>query len=114
MADMNPEDWNRIKQVFSAALALPAAERDAYVRTASLDRPGLREAVDELLRAHYGASQSFLEPGSVLLSAPWLFREGDCVAQRFTVIRRIARGAMGEVYQVHDERLRLSVALKAI
>ena len=111
---MNPEDWSRIKQVFSAALALPAGERDAYVRAASTDRPGLREAVDELLRAHYGASQSFLEPGSVLLSAPWLFREGDCVAQRFTVVRRIARGAMGEVYQVRDERLRQSVALKAI
>ena len=58
--------------------------------------------------------QSFLEPGSVVLSAPWLLREGDSVARRFTVVRRIARGAMGEVYQVHDERLRQAVALKAI
>jgi eukaryotic-like serine/threonine-protein kinase len=114
MAHMNPEDWNQIKQVFSAALALPPPERDAYVRRAAADRPGLGDAVDELLRAHYGASQSFLEPGSVLLSAPWLLREGESVAKRFTVVRRIARGAMGEVYQVHDERLRQSVALKAI
>jgi serine/threonine protein kinase len=111
---MTPEDWNQIKQVFSAALALPPAERDAYVRQAAADRPGLGDAVDELLRAHYGASRSFLEPGSVLLSAPWLLREGEQVARRFTVVRRIARGAMGEVYQVHDERLRQSVALKAI
>ena len=111
---MNPEDWNQIKQVFSAALALPPAERDAYVRGAAVDRPGLGDAVAELLRAHYGASQSFLEPGSVMLSAPWLLRDGDSVARRFTVIRRIARGAMGEVYQVHDERLRQAVALKAI
>jgi serine/threonine-protein kinase len=111
---MNPEDWNEIKQVFSAALALPPAERDAHVRAAAGDRPGLREAVEELLRAHYGASLSFLAPGSVLLSAPWLLGEGDSVARRFTVVRRIARGAMGEVYQVHDERLRQTVALKAI
>jgi serine/threonine-protein kinase len=111
---MNPEDWNRIKQVFSAALALPPAVRDAYVREAAIDRPGLADAVTELLRAHYGASQSFLEPGSVMLPAPWLLREGDSVAGRFTVIRRIARGAMGEVYQVNDERLRQAVALKAI
>ena len=111
---MNPEDWNQIKQVFTAALALPPAERDAYVRGAAVDRPGLGDAVAELLRAHYGASQSFLEPGSVMLSAPWLLRDGDSVARRFTVIRRIARGAMGEVYQVQDERLRQAVALKAI
>ena len=111
---MNPEDWNQIKQVFSAALALPPAERDAYVRTAAVGRPGLDDAVTELLRAHYGASQSFLDPGSVTLSAPWLLGEGDSVAGRFTVIRRIARGAMGEVYQVHDDRLRQAVALKAI
>ena len=111
---MNPEDWNQIKQVFTAALALPVAERDAYVRGAAVDQPGLGDAVAELLRAHYGASQSFLEPGSVMLSAPWLLRDGDSVARRFTVIRRIARGAMGEVYQVQDERLRQAVALKAI
>ena len=111
---MNPEDWNQIKQVFSAALALPPAERDAYVRGAAVDQPGLSDAVAELLRAHYGASQSFLEPGSVMLSAPWLLRDGDSVARRFTVIRRIARGAMGEVYQASDERLRQAVALKAI
>ena len=111
---MNPEDWNQIKQVFSAALALPPAERDAYVRGAAVDQPGLGDAVAELLRAHYGASESFLEPGSVTLSAPWLLRDGDSVARRFTVIRRIARGAMGEVYQVQDERLRQAVALKAI
>ncbi len=84
------------------------------MRATAADRTALGAAVDELLRAHYGASQSFLEPGSVVLSAPWLFREGDRVANRFTVARRIARGAMGEVYQVYDERLRQSVALKAI
>jgi hypothetical protein len=32
----------------------------------------------------------------------------------FRVVKTIARGAMGQVYQVHDGRLRLSVALKAI
>ena len=104
---MNPEDWNQIKQVFSAALGAPAGGARCVPAQPGRRRPGLRRAVDELLRAHYGASQHFLEPGSVVLSAPWLFRDGDSVAGRFKVIRRIARGAMGEVYQVYDERLRL-------
>ena len=78
------------------------------------DRQELIDAVVELLRAHTQASQSFLLPESLVVTAPWLFQEEDCVASRFRVLRRIARGAMGEVYQVLDERLRLSVALKAI
>src|SRR5262249_40061905 len=60
------------------------------------------------------ASQAFLEPSSIVLATSWLFRDGDRIAGRFKVMRRIARGAMGEVYQVYDERLRLQIALKAI
>jgi TolB-like protein/tetratricopeptide (TPR) repeat protein len=111
---MPPQDWNQIKQVFSAALNVPPGEREAYLASACEGRGDVREAVEELLRAHYDASQTFLEPSSIVLAASWLFREGDRVAGRFKVIKRIARGAMGEVYQVYDERLRLHVALKAI
>ena len=71
-------------------------------------------AVSDLLRAHYDASKSFLEPKTIVFAAPWLFRDGDRVANRFSIVKRIARGGMGEVYQVYDERLRLHVALKAI
>ena len=114
MAAMPPQDWNQIKQVFSAALGVPPPERDAYLESACEGKTEIRLAVDELLRAHYDASQTFLEPSSIVLAASWLFREGDRVASRFKVTKRIARGGMGEVYQVYDERLRLSVALKAI
>jgi serine/threonine protein kinase len=111
---MPTQDWNRIKQVFSAALSVAPPERDAYLKSACAGSPEVRRAVDELLRAHLEASQTFLEPSSIILATSWVFREGDRVAGRFTVLKRIARGAMGEVYQVYDERLRLHVALKAI
>jgi eukaryotic-like serine/threonine-protein kinase len=114
MAAMPLQDWNQIKQLFSAALSVPPQDRDAYLTSACEGKPELRLAVDELLRAHNDASHTFLEPSSIVLAASWLFREGDRVAARFRVTKRIARGAMGEVYQVYDERLRLSVALKAI
>jgi eukaryotic-like serine/threonine-protein kinase len=108
------EDWARIKQVFSAALTLPVAERQLYVRDACAADDGLRCAVIELLSAHVEASQGFLEPNRIVLAASWLFGEGDHIADRFRVVKRIARGAMGEVYQVYDDRLRLHVALKAL
>ena len=67
------------------------------------------------LRAHTERlASAFSSPAAWSFAAPWLFREDDRVAGRFRVIRRIARGAMGEVYEVYDERLRLQIALKAI
>jgi TolB-like protein len=107
-------DWAQIKQIFSAALNLPAAEREAYISSACAGRDDLRAAVADLLSAHIDASQNFLERDRIVLLTSWLFRAGDRVADRFEVVKRIARGAMGEVYQVYDERLRLQVALKAI
>lgn len=107
-------DWEAIKDVFAAAAAMPASARDAYVEAACGERPDVARAVRDLLAAHDDASSGFLEPGSLALRAAWLFRTGDLVAGRFRITRPIARGAMGEVYEVFDERLRLAVALKAI
>jgi serine/threonine protein kinase/tetratricopeptide (TPR) repeat protein len=111
---MGPEDWAQTKHAFTAALNLPVGERDAFVAAACEDRPEILQAVLELLRAHTEASQSFLLPESLVVATRWLFQAEDRVAGRFRVVRRIARGAMGEVYQVFDERLRLQIALKAI
>jgi len=111
---MTPDDWERIKHVFSGALSVPADVREVYVLEACGGRADLRDAVTNLLAAHNEASNTFLEPAGILFDAPWLFRGGDRVAGRFTVIRTIARGAMGEVYEAHDDRLRLRVALKAL
>lgn len=111
---MDPREWEKIKQVFTAALGVPGPERDAYLDRACGGAPAIRSAVDELLSAHYEASTHFLEPDSFVFDAPWLFAEGDRVGGRYLVIRAIARGAMGEVYEVLDERLRQRVALKTI
>ena len=111
---MVPDDWDRIKQIFSGALGVTADLRDAYIEEACDGNAALREAVAELLAANAEASSTFLEPGAMLVDVPWLFRAGDRVAGRFAVNRAIARGATGEVYEAFDERLRLRVALKAL
>ncbi len=111
---MSPNDWETIKQIFSAVLNVPAAARDEHLERACAGRDEIRTAVDELLRAHYEASGTFLEPNTIIVRAAWLFQPNDTVAGRFRVVKPIARGAMGEVYRVYDERLRLHVALKAI
>src|SRR5262245_21926728 len=43
-----------------------------------------------------------------------LFLRGDLVASRYRVVRFIARGGMGEVYEVEDLELGVRVALKTV
>jgi serine/threonine protein kinase len=42
------------------------------------------------------------------------FREGDIVALRYRVLRFLASGGMGEVYEVHDTWLNDTIALKSL
>ncbi len=42
------------------------------------------------------------------------FRQGQVVAQRYTVLRLIGRGGMGAIYKVHDNILGEEVALKTL
>ncbi|MCG8462467.1 MAG: serine/threonine protein kinase, partial [Holophagales bacterium] len=64
-------------------------------------------------------------PSSLEPTSPWArpdpaaarearFREGDRIADRYRVVRFLARGGSGEVYEVHDTALDLRVALKTI
>jgi hypothetical protein len=43
-----------------------------------------------------------------------VFAPGELLAGRFTIVRFIARGGMGEVYEAEDRELRERVALKTI
>jgi eukaryotic-like serine/threonine-protein kinase len=111
---MVPDDWELIKRIFTGALAVAPDLRDAYVVAQCGGRTEIQSAVTELVAAHSEASSTFLEPAGLLFDAPLLLRAGDRVANRFEILRAIARGAMGEVYEARDDRLQLRVALKTL
>ena len=43
-----------------------------------------------------------------------MFRTGDIVAFRFRIVRFLAKGGMGELYEAEDLELRERIALKTI
>jgi serine/threonine protein kinase/tetratricopeptide (TPR) repeat protein len=106
---MSGEDWEKIRGIFERALEVPEPERKAYVETLCGGRPALCQAVEELLEHYSGSSGEAAKP-----SERRVFQDGELVAGRFSILRFIDRGGMGEVYAAYDERLRLAVALKTL
>src|SRR4029450_5275492 len=58
-----PGDWQRINELFHAAVALPPGERTAFLDSACADVPAMREEVLSLLAPHERAER-FLEPNA--------------------------------------------------
>jgi eukaryotic-like serine/threonine-protein kinase len=116
--EWTPQQWENVKALFEVALEKSPAERNSYLAGATQDSQVQREV--ERLLAHHLDSGGFLSnpisprnvPGSAAQSQA--FVPGDLVAERFRIIRFVARGGMGEVYEAEDIELHERVALKSI
>jgi tetratricopeptide (TPR) repeat protein len=102
---MTPEQWTRVKAVFTAALAHEPAARRAFVAEASGGDEEVRSEVERLLEADDGSS-GFLE-----YPAADTLLEGR-VLGHYEIERLLGAGGMGRVYAARDIELGRDVALK--
>jgi len=125
--ELTPQQWENVKALFEVALEKPPIERTSYLAAATQDSQVQREV--ERLLAHHLDSGGFLSKPISPSAVPWSLPEsasssalaqsqsfvpGDLVAERFRIIRFVARGGMGEVYEAEDIELHERVALKSI
>jgi serine/threonine protein kinase/tetratricopeptide (TPR) repeat protein len=108
---MTADEWEEIKTLFEAALHLPAEERSQYVARVCGDRSTILRTVLDLLENHINTSNVASTGRNV---GGQLLEPGELIGERFRVVRFIAAGGMGEVYEVYDELLRVRLALKAL
>jgi Tol biopolymer transport system component len=114
------------EELFGEALELPLERRSAFLDRACRDSPQLRRRVERLLEQDQQAG-SFLANPAITQDANTAqtavstiadlgrFQAGQLIANRFAIVRFIARGGMGEVYEAKDQFLQdASVALKII
>ena len=101
---MTPERYNRINELFDAALDLPAPERPSFLAAACPDNPSLLEQVSQLLATHERAA-NFLAPSDATPTAIGPYK----------IQRVLGEGGMGTVYlATQSEPIRRDVALKII
>ena len=97
----SPANWSAIKTLFEQALALPAAEREAFVAS-SPAQAAVRAEVLSLL-AHHGASTGTGEAAFLASPAARLMTEGAArTGQRlgdWEIVRPLGAGGMGEVFE---------------
>jgi serine/threonine protein kinase len=116
---MTAERWARVKDIFADALEHTPGERQQFVIAAAGDD---MELVREVLRllVENERETGLLSSPPIALARPApaesgpRFPESTVLARRFHVIRFIAQGGMGEVYEAQDLELGEHVALKTI
>lgn len=115
---ISPEQWDLVKDLYESALDLDSDARSAFLRDNCQD-PNLRAEANRLLNQHDKAGTFLSTPamGSFPLEAEApteKLSEGQVLAGRFHIVRFIASGGMGEVYEAEDQELRERVAVKII
>jgi Protein kinase domain len=114
---MDQASWQKAKDVLYEAQRLPGPEREAFVRHHFKDQP---EVCDEVLAILPSADT----PDDLTVTKP-LVKLGaqddelsdlqpSTAIKHYTILRRVARGGMGQIFLALDEKLRRRVALKCL
>ncbi len=125
MPDQRPSSpgaqrWDRIAELFSSALEMPAAARHAYVADASRGDGELRREVLAMLEAHEGGTPLLLEEDHRPRLSDPAQRASDLAPGTrigpWQVENLVGQGGMGEVYRAArvDGAYQQTVAIKVL
>ena len=110
-----PEHWERVEDLFHAALKLEPSERAAFLAEVRASDPELLAEVESLIAAHE-LEGSFIDSPAYDATTETVTTQADSRLGRFvgrySIVAPLGRGAMGDVYLAEDSTLRRKVAIK--
>jgi len=101
---MNPERWQKVKEVLAIVLEVPAAQRGTCLDEVCGADESLRREVELLLSEDHQAGSQFLDETALGRAAAALMPETDTRLDGrsigvYKMLERIGTGGMGEVYR---------------
>lgn len=100
---MKQPRWDRIQEIYHAALALPQSERSTFVADACAGEPDLLREGIALVEAA-DLPTGFLDTPVTTLGSENLI--GTTIGERYSVERELGRSVMSQVYFARDQRLK--------
>ena len=118
---MDVDRWQRLSEVFHAALALERDQRAAFLEDACGEDDALRRDVEALLAKNVRGSGFTKQPA---LAAAQLTSDADTTPLsrtlagrrfgRYMIVDWVGAGGMGEVYSAYDDQLDRHIAIKVL
>ena len=120
---MTPERWQKVEEIFQAAVELLPEERARYIAQVCQNDTTLRQDVESLLSQHDSAGELLDQPfyGNTELSVldSFINEEDPMLGRRlgsYRIEREIGRGGMGAVYEASraDNEFNKRAAIKLV
>ena len=120
---MADPEWEKLKDFFHTALALPPNERPAYLERVCAGDASLRQSIEALLKSH--EESGFVDEPAYAAAAQLIvgdqqvkrhsetkaFQAGQNIG-RYRIDSLLGEGGMGRVYLAEDTKLQRKVSLK--